>query len=125
MLDASPRRPLYVQVEPLSGPIPAGGTFLVLWLDENGNARRAHHAHPDRTLMDLSADEIIVVTRTPHRFVQARVFAWRVVAGEPKEAPWRLSLREALEDSIAADARHTSRIADWWATRGRSVGSAS
>jgi hypothetical protein len=109
------RRPLYVQVEPLRGPIPAGGTFFVLWLDENGKAGRAHHAHPARTLMDLRAGDIIVVGRTPHRFVQARVFAWRVVPGEPKEAPWRPSLWEAIEDSVAADARHRERIAQWWA----------
>jgi hypothetical protein len=42
--------------------------------------------------MDLRAGDIIVVTRTPHRFVQARVIAWRVVPGELKEAPWRPSI---------------------------------
>ena len=86
----------------------------MLGLDDHDASLGAEHAHPDRTLLDLQAGDVIVIRRTPYRLIQARVFGWRVVDGELPEAPWRDSIHDALADADAADARHAARLSRWF-----------
>lgn len=65
---------LYFQIEPLDRPPPGGGTYLVVDLENGGNGQYAHHAHPDRTLRDAVAGDVIVHNRDRYRLLAVQRF---------------------------------------------------
>jgi hypothetical protein len=65
----------YFQIEPLNSPPAPGGTYLV-WPLSSGNGRFCHHAHPDRTVMDARAGDVLVHKRTPYRMLGVRRFEY-------------------------------------------------
>src|SRR5688500_10173169 len=65
---------LNVQVVPLQGDVPAGGTFIVAWLNDGGDARNISNAIPNRRVLDLTAGDVLIFNGAKYRFLQAQVF---------------------------------------------------
>ncbi len=53
-------------------------TFLIAWLDENGYSQTCYHSHPNKTVLDIEPDHIIIhnhkKNRTRYRVVAKRPF---------------------------------------------------
>ena len=82
---------LYFRIEPLDGPLPGAGMFVVVWPEENGDGKYLHNAHPDRRVIDSQAGDILVhrEKRQRYRMVAVQKFGdWR--------GPWFTSVRECL-----------------------------
>ena len=48
---------------------------LIVWPDENGNGQFTHHAHPEKTMLDLEAGHTVVNSGNAH--VVRSVKPWR------------------------------------------------
>jgi hypothetical protein len=51
--------------------------YLVVLPDQNGNGRLCHHAHPDRTMLDAEAGDVLVHKRTPYRMLAVQPFGYK------------------------------------------------
>ena len=49
---------------------------LVAWINESGNSRYLVSAHPDRTLLDVQAGDVLIYKQTHHLTVR-RLKPWR------------------------------------------------
>ena len=83
----------YFRIEPLDGPPPAAGMFIVVWPEENGDGRYLQHAHPDRMVPNAMAGDMVVHQKRDRYRVLAvqRSNDW----GEP----WFTSVRECVGDN--------------------------
>ena len=68
------REPLYFRIQPLTGPQSSAGMFLVVWPEPDGNGRWCHHAHPDRTVLDAQAGDVLVHKRQRFRMLAVQRF---------------------------------------------------
>lgn len=80
---------LYFHIEPLNRPPSPAGTFLVVWPEADGNGKWCHHSHPDRTVLDAVAGDILVHKRTPYRVVAVQPYGY-------KNDQWFCSVQECL-----------------------------
>ena len=49
--------------------------FLIVWPEESGNGRYCHHSHPDKTVMDAKAGDVLVhKKRVRYRIKAVKVF---------------------------------------------------
>ena len=57
---------LYFRIEPVDGPAPAAGMFIVCWPGQDGDGRYLHNAHPDRRVLDsVAGDACAAATELP------------------------------------------------------------
>ena len=56
-------------------PQSATGTYLVVWPEADGNGRWCHHAHPDRTVLDAQAGDVLVHKREQYRMLAVQRLA--------------------------------------------------
>ena len=71
---------LYFRIEPLNRPASPRGTFIVVWPLENGDGEYLHNAHPDRSVMDSQAGDVLVhrERRQQYRMVAVQRFGdWK------------------------------------------------
>ena len=81
--------PLYFHIEPLNRPPAPGGTFVVVWPEENGDGKHTHNAHPNRSVIDSAAGDVLVVHRESFRMLAVQRFGdWR--------GPWFGSVGECV-----------------------------
>ena len=81
--------PLYFRIEPVTGPQLSAGMFLVVWPEENGNGRWCHNAHPDRTVVDAEAGDVLIHRRRQYRMLAVQRF-------NDCSGPWFDSVRECV-----------------------------
>jgi len=82
--------PLYFHIEPLTGPQSPGGMFVVSGPEADGCGRWCHHSHPDRTVLDAQAGDVLVHKRRQYRMQAVqRPGDWR--------GPWYPSVRECTD----------------------------
>ena len=59
--------PVYFENEPVNRLPSSAGMFLVVWPEEAGNGLWFHHAHPDRTVLDAHAGDVLVQRAARYR----------------------------------------------------------
>jgi len=77
----------YFQIEPLDRPSSGADTFPVVRPDQDGNGRWCHHSHPDSTVLDAEAGDVLVHKRTAYRVVAVQRY---------RNDQWFKSVRECL-----------------------------
>ncbi|REJ93205.1 MAG: hypothetical protein DWQ34_11165 [Planctomycetota bacterium] len=87
---------LYFDVEPVKSPRSESGTFLVVWPLDSGDGKWTHNAHPDRTVMDAHAGDVLVNKRTPYRVRAVKVYRSSLCRDETSH-PWCQSVRECID----------------------------
>lgn len=85
-------------IEPLQRPAPDGGTFLIVWPEPNGEGRGTHNAHPDRTVMQTRAGEILVNRGERFRVRAVKIYRSAPVLDE-RETYWCRSVDDAIWDA--------------------------
>ena len=71
----------------------SSATFLIAWLDDDGNSRTCHHAHPSKTLLDAEVGHVIVHKRRPYRVVRVKPYRTSECRDET-QYPWVTSGKE-------------------------------
>ena len=104
MQQAIRSRPLQIlalnfRVEPLRGPpSPPGGMFQIVWPEPNGEGRRVHNAHPDCTVMQTRAGDVLVSGRDRWRVRSVQIYRAFPVMDE-RTSPWCRSVEDAIRDA--------------------------
>ncbi len=88
---------LQFEVEP-SAP---GGTYLIVWPDQTGNGQYTQPAHPDKTMLDVQAGDIVVHQRkTQFRVKRLRPYRTSECKSQD-DYPWITSARDYLRQRSA------------------------
>ena len=61
--------------------------LVVVWPLEDRNGKWTHNAHPDRTVMDAKAGDVLVQNRTPYRVRAVKVYRSSLCRDETVH-PW-------------------------------------
>ena len=70
--------------------------FLVVWPEGNGDGRWCHNSHPDRTVVESQAGDVLVHKRQQYRMLAVqRLGDW--------SGPWYPSVRERVDQSCVTN----------------------
>jgi hypothetical protein len=86
---------LEFQIEPMNAPAPAGGMFLIDWPRKYGESQWAHNAHPDRTVMQTRAGDVLVKGRERWRVRAVKIYRSFPVLDE-RMTHWCTSVEDAV-----------------------------
>lgn len=90
---------IYALLFDLEGP-PQGSQQLIAWIDEYGCGAFSHHAHPNKTLLDVEPGHVIVHRR--RQYVVSRVKPYRTSeCCEVRRYPWVRSGRVYLQGTFS------------------------
>ena len=71
----------------VEGRTTSSATFLIAWLDDDGNSLTCHHAQPNKTLLDAEVGHVIVHKRRQYRVVRVKPYRTSECQDETRY-PW-------------------------------------
>ena len=88
---------IYALLFEVAPPSKTGSMSLIAWLDAHGNGRYCHHAHPNKTLLDVEPGHTVIHQRKQFRVLRVKPYRTKECRDEA-QYPWVQSGRDYVEN---------------------------